>query len=105
MCWLFLAMGLLTGCANEYVMFHSESGSPLLIARRAYSAEACTQKIKEDAVRLGVAFRYIHLRGNLAGRSLLWPFEPGYACEAAIGPEQPPIGAYPNGKNLLMKGS
>jgi hypothetical protein len=31
--------------------------------------------------------------------------EPGYACEAAIGPEQLPIGAYPNGARLLMKGS
>ncbi|CUQ66170.1 hypothetical protein [Candidatus Nitrospira inopinata] len=103
--WLLLAVGLLPGCAGEFVMFHSESGSPILIARRAYSADACVQKVKEDAARLGVTFRYIHLRGNLAGRSLLWPLEPGYACEAAIGPEQLPIGAYPNGARLLMKGS
>ncbi|MCP9470079.1 MAG: hypothetical protein NNA31_08800 [Nitrospira sp.] len=103
--WLLLAVALLQGCAGEFVMFHSESGSPILIARRAYSADTCVQKVKEDAARLGVTFRYIHMRGNFTGRSLLWPLEPGYACEAAIGPEQPPIGAYPNGASLLMKGS
>lgn len=103
--WLVLAMAALTGCADEYVLFHRESGAPILIARRAYSAETCIQKVKDDAVRLGVTFRYIHMRGNLAGRSLLWPLEPGYACEAAIGPEQPPFGAYPNGMRLFLKGS
>lgn len=103
--WLILALAVLTGCADEYVMFHRESGVPILIARRAYSADACIQKVKDDAVRLGVTFRYIHLRGTLAGRSLLWPLEPGYACEAAIGPEQPPFGAYPNGRSLSLKGS
>ncbi|MDH4097005.1 MAG: hypothetical protein OEY21_01100 [Nitrospira sp.] len=56
-------------------------------------------------MRLGVTFRYVHVRGNFAGRSLLWPLNPGYACEAAIGPEQLPIGAYPMGKDLLLKGS
>ncbi|MCP9455231.1 MAG: hypothetical protein NNA18_03865 [Nitrospira sp.] len=103
--WLVLAMAFLTGCAEEYVMFHRQSGDPILIARRAYSADGCIQKVKADALRLGVTFRYIHVRGNLAGRSLLWPLEPGYACEAAIGPEQPPFGAYPNGKRLSLKGS
>jgi hypothetical protein len=96
---------LLTGCANEFVMFHSISGDPTLIARRAYTSDGCVEKVKEDAIRLGVTFRYIHIRGNFAGRSLLWPLEPGYACEAAIGTKQLPIGAYPNGRNLLFKGS
>jgi hypothetical protein len=36
---------------------------------------------------------------------LLWPLHPGYACEAAIGPEQPPIGTYPIGRDLILKGS
>lgn len=52
--------------------------------------------MREEAGRLGVTFRYVHIRGSVLGRSLLWPFEPGYACEAAIGPEQPPVGSYPN---------
>ena len=86
-------------------MFSNPSGAPTLIARRAYTSDGCVTKVKEDAVRLGVTFRYIHVRGNFAGRSLLWPFEPGYACEAAIGPEQLPIGTYPNGRDLILKGS
>ena len=97
--------GLLTGCASEFVMFHSTSGDPTLIARRAYTSDGCVEKVKQDAIRLGVTFRYIHIRGNFAGRSLLWPLEPGYACEAAIGTEQLPIGAYPNGRDLIFKGS
>ncbi len=85
----------LTGCAEEFIIFHSASGDPLLISRRAYTSKECAQKIKEDGVRMGVSFRYIHVRGSLAGRSLLWPIEQGYACEAAIGTDlQPPAGAY-----------
>ena len=56
-------------------------------------------------MRLGVTLRYIHVRGNVEGRSLLWPLDPGYACEAAIGQEHQPIGAYPMGTDLLLKGS
>jgi len=100
-----LLLGVMTGCASEFVMFHSTSGAPTLIARRAYTSNGCVEKVKEDAIRLGVTFRYIHIRGDFAGRSLLWPFEPGYACEAAIGTEQLPIGAYPNGRALILKGS
>ena len=102
---LLLSLGLITGCANEFVVFHSVSGDPILISRRAYTSEACTEKVKEDAVRLGVTFRYVHVRGDFVGRSLLWPLEPGYACEAAIGPEQLPTGAYPNGRDVILKGS
>jgi hypothetical protein len=105
LCGLALLLGLLTGCAKEFVVFHSASGTPLLISRRAYTSEACTERIKEDAVRLGVSFRYIHIRGNTVGRSLLWPFEAGYACEAAIGPEQLPTGAYTNGQEVFLRGS
>ena len=52
--------------------------------------------LQEEANRLGVTFRYVHVRGTTFGRSLLWPFEPGYACEAAIGPEGHPSGIYLN---------
>lgn len=102
---LCLMLGLMTGCAEEFVVFHSVSGDPLLISRRAFTSEECIAKVKEDAVRLGVTLRHVHIRGNVAGRSLLWPLHPGYACEAAIGSEQPPAGAYPMTENLLLKGS
>jgi hypothetical protein len=102
---LCLMLGLMTGCAEEFVIFHSASGAPLLISRRAYTAEECIVKVKEDAARLGVTFRHVHIRGDVAGRSLLWPLHPGYACEAAIGAEQPPVGIYPMREDLLLKGS
>jgi len=54
---------------------------------------------------MGVTLRYIHIRGSMVGRSLLWPFEPGYACEAAIGPEQNPSGSYPMTARLPLHGS
>ena len=101
---LFVSLGLMTGCAEEFALFHSGSGDPILIARRAYTSETCAETLKADAARLGVTLRYVHVRGNFAGRSLLWPFEHGYACEAAIGPEQPPSGAYPNGRKLVLRG-
>jgi hypothetical protein len=102
---LFLVLGLVTGCAEEFILFHSASGDPLLIARRAHTSEGCTAKIKEDAARMGVTFRYVHVRGSVVGRSLLWPFEPGYSCEAAIGPEQYPTGVYPIGTQIVPQGS
>lgn len=101
---LCLVLGLMTGCAKEFVVFHSASGDPLLISRRAFTSEECIEKVKEDAVRLGVTFRHIHIRGDAAGRSLLWPLHPGYACEAAIGSEQPPAGAYPMRTDLFLRG-
>ena len=101
---LFISLGLMTGCAEEFVLFHSGSGDPILLARRAYTSDACTERLKADAARLGVTLRYVHIRGTFAGRSLLWPFEHGYACEAAIGPEQLPTGAYPNGRELVLRG-
>jgi hypothetical protein len=102
--YLCLILGLMPGCAEEFIL-HNASGNPLLISRRAYTSEGCVEKVKEDAVRLGVTLQYVHIRGNFAGRSLLWPLHPGYACEAAIGPEQPPTGAYPIGKDLALKSS
>ncbi len=86
---------LAQGCANEYVVFHSVTGDPIVISRRAYTQDACVAKVKEDASHLGVPLRYIQVRGTTFGRSLIWPFEAGYACEAAVGPEQPPSGVYP----------
>ncbi|WHZ27167.1 MAG: hypothetical protein OJF51_001963 [Nitrospira sp.] len=95
---------LVTGCASEFSVF-SASGEPLLISRRGYTADECTGMVKEDAARMGVTLRYVYIRGNTVGRSLLWPFEPGYACEAAIGPPQGPIGAYPGSPHVIMHGS
>lgn len=93
---LLLPLLLLSGCAEPYTIFHSKTGDPIIIGRRAYSYDGCVDTVKEEAERLGVTFRYVHVRGSLFGRSLLWPFEPGYACEAAVGPERPPNGIYPN---------
>ena len=101
---LFVSLWLMTGCAGEFALFHSGSGDPILIARRAYTSDACAETLKADAARLGVTLRYIHVRGNFVGRSLLWPFERGYACEAAIGPEQLPTGTYPNGREFVLRG-
>lgn len=94
----------LNGCINEYSVL-SGSGAPLLISRRGYSAQDCTEKVKDEAARMGMTLRYIHIRGNDVGRSLLWPFQPGYACEAAFGPEQPPIGTYPGALPIGSRGS
>lgn len=99
-----ILMGSLTGCANEFFAFDSSS-APLLISRRGFTADECMGKVRDDAARMGVTLRYIHVRGTVAGRSLLWPLEPGYACEAAIGPEQGPIGTYPMERRLLIQGS
>ena len=95
---------LVTGCASEFSVL-SASGEPLLISRRGYSPGECTEKVKDDAARMGITLRYIHIRGSAVGRSLLWPFESGYACEAGIGPEQGPIGTYPSNLRSLSRGS
>lgn len=92
------------GCASEFSVF-SASGEPLLISRRGYSSDECIVKVKDDAARMGVTLRYVHIRGSVVGRSLLWPFEPGYACEAAIGPVQNPSGAYPQNPHVIFRGS
>ncbi len=94
----------LAGCADSFTVFHSRTGDPILLGRRAYSYEGCLSTMREEADRLGVTFRYVHVRGSLPGRSLLWPFEPGYACEAAIGPELPPNGIYPDVPPRLPQG-
>lgn len=93
---------LMTGCASEYDAFHTQTGEPLILSRRAYSKEACLQQIHEEGTSLGVTFRYVHVRGSLFGQSLLWPFEGGYACEAAIGPEEKPKGIYPREDSPLL---
>lgn len=98
-------LGLLAGCADEYIVFHSMSGDPLIISRRGYTSDGCISKVKEDASHIGVPLRYVQVRGTTFGRSLLWPFEPGFACEAAIGPEERPSGAYPIDAHLKPQGS
>ena len=87
---------LATGCAEPFTMFHTQTGEQIVLGRRSYSYEGCLATMQEEANRLGVTFRYVHVRGTTFGRSLLWPFEPGYACEAAIGPEGHPYGIYLN---------
>jgi hypothetical protein len=99
---LMLLLG--TGCAQPFTVFHSSTGEPIIIGRRAFSYEGCLATMREEADRLGVTYRYIHVRGSTAGRSLLWPFEPGYACEGMIGPERPPSGSYPNVPPLAPQG-
>ena len=84
------------GCAEPFTMFHTRTGEEIVIGRRAYTYNGCLSTMQEEAARLGVTFRYVHVRGTTFGRSLLWPFEPGYACEAAVGPEGHPNGSYLN---------
>jgi len=93
---LCMASILLAGCAESFTVFHSQTGDPILLGRRSYSYDGCLSTMREEADRLGVTFHYVHVRGTTFGRSLLWPFEPGYACEAAIGPEGHPNGIYLN---------
>ena len=95
LCGVVLLALLLSGCASEYVVLHSVTGEPLIISRRASTSAACLSEVQKDAAYLGVTLRHIHMRGTRFGRSLLWPFEAGYACEAAIGPEARPSGVYP----------
>lgn len=103
---LLLVVHLLNGCADEYIVFHSKTGEPLLLSKRSYTSDGCIGEVREEAARLGLPLRYMHIRGSWAGRSLLWPFEPGYACEAAFGPEQLPSGTYnPSGTQILLRGS
>lgn len=104
-CSLWIALGLLTGCAEEFMVLHSQTGELLIISRRSHSVEGCVGKLRQEAARMGATFRYVHVRGTLAGRSLLWPFEPGYACEAALGPEQRPSGTYPFDPNISTRRS
>jgi len=40
---LCLMLGLMTGCAEEFIVFHSASGDPLLISRRAFTSEETLQ--------------------------------------------------------------
>ncbi|BCA55510.1 hypothetical protein W02_26500 [Nitrospira sp. KM1] len=91
---LLVSVLLLAGCAEPFTIFHSRTGEPIILGRRSFSYEGCLSTMREEAERLGVTFRYVHVRGSTLGRSMLWPFEPGYACEAAIGPERLPGGPY-----------
>ena len=95
---------LLAGCAEPYTVFHSETGQPILLGRRAYSYDGCLTTMKEEAARLGVSLSSVQVKGSWQGRSLLWPFERGYACEGTIGPESVPRGIYPNVPPLEPQG-
>ena len=89
---------------DPYTVFHSQTGKPILLARRAYSYEGCLSTMREESARLGVSLSTVQVKGSWQGQSLLWPFEPGYYCEAAIGPERPPDGIYPNVPPLSPQG-
>jgi hypothetical protein len=93
---ILLSLTVLSGCAEPFTVFHSQTGAQILLGRRSYSYDDCLSSIREEANRLGMTLRYVHIRGSVFGRSLLWPFEPGYACEAAAGPEGHPNGIYLN---------
>ena len=95
---------LLAGCAESYTVFHSQTGNPIILGRRAYSYQGCLSTMREEAARLGVSLSTIQVKGSWEGRSLLWPFEPGYACEGAIGAERLPRGIYPNVPPLSPQG-
>jgi hypothetical protein len=95
---------LLAGCAESYTVFHSQTGKPILLGRRAFSYEGCLSRMREEAARLGVPLSTIQVKGSWQGRSLLWPFEPGYACEGAVGLERFPRGIYPNVPPLSPQG-
>ena len=101
---MLIMMLLLVGCADSYTVFHSQTGEPIILGRRAYTYEGCLSTMRESAARLGVSLGTIQVRGSWEGRSLLWPFEPGYACEGLIGPERLPRGIYPKVPPLLPQG-
>lgn len=94
----------ITGCASEFTVV-GNSGVPLLISRRGFTPAECTALVKGNAARMGLTLRYIHIRGSAVGRSLLWPFEPGYACEGGVGPEQGPTGTYLQTLHIPRRGS
>jgi hypothetical protein len=103
-CLILIAILALAGCAETYTVFHSQTGQPILLGRRAYSYEGCLSTVRAEAARLGVSLSTIQVKGSWQGRSLLWPFEPGYACEGAIGSERFPRGIYPNVPPLSPQG-
>lgn len=98
MVWVLVA----AGCADEYIAYHKSTGEPLILTRRAYTKEACLQQIQQDSDELGVTLRYMHVKGSRFGQSLLWPFEPGYYCEAAIGPPDIRRGVYPREEGHML---
>lgn len=95
---------LLAGCAEPYTVFHSQTGDPIILGRRAYTYDGCLDTMREEAARLRVSLSTVQVRGSWEGRSLLWPFEPGYACEGTIGPEHFPHGIYLNVPPLSPQG-
>ena len=93
---ILLSCLVLTGCAESFTVFDTQTGEPILLGRRSHSYEDCISAIREEASQLGMTLRYVHVRGSTIGRSLLWPFEAGYACEAAAGRPIHPNGIYLN---------
>jgi hypothetical protein len=102
---MIMVIVLLAGCcAQSYTVFHSQTGKPIMLTRRAYSYEGCFSTMREESARLGISLSTVQVKGSWQGQSLLWPFEPGYYCEAAIGPERLPNGIYPDVPPLSPQG-
>jgi hypothetical protein len=101
---LLLMVLLLASCAESYTVFHSQTGEPILLGRRAYTYQGCLSTMREEAARLGVSLATVQVRGSWQGRSLIWPFEPGYACDGTIGSERLPRGIYPGVPPLSPQG-
>jgi hypothetical protein len=99
-----LVLLFFAGCADSYTIFHNQTGQPIILGRRAYTYEGCLSTMRQEAARLGVSLGTIYVKGSWEGRSLLWPFEPGYACEGMIGPERLPHGIYPKVPPLSPQG-
>ena len=101
---LLIVILLMAGCAEPYTVFHNQTGNQIILGRRAYSYDGCLSTMREESARLGVSLSRVQVRGSWQGRSLLWPFEPGYACEGTIGPVRLPHGIYPNVPPLSPQG-
>ena len=57
---------LLAGCAESYTVFHSQTGNPIILGRRAYSYEGCLSTMREEAARLGVSLSTVQSERLLA---------------------------------------
>src|SRR5678816_2955697 len=101
---LLIMILILAGCAEPYTIFHSQTGQPIMLGRPAATYEGCFSIMQEEAARLGVPIGRVQVKGSWQGRSLLWPFQPGYACEGTVGPERLPHGIYPNVPPLSPQG-
>ena len=96
---------LLAGCAENYTVFHSQTGNPIILGRRAYSHEGCLSTMREEAARLGVSLSAVQVRGSLARPiTLVAPLSQGMRAKGPSVPERLPHGIYPNVPPLSPQG-